>query len=177
MVSTPPPVVMDEFLCNHITDIVKIIEFESKLIADWFRLLECNSDPSLALQYDQAYNASKNEMDVLCVKLGISHNEVPLSITDLKNHIEYFHVAKHTNATPAPKNQHQQSATISRKGSEKRYLDADGFRVPPKHLIRRTTASTTDSSTTLPSGNRNNLSTNLSNNIDTTEQAPSSSTN
>ncbi|GIZ04980.1 hypothetical protein CEXT_739521 [Caerostris extrusa] len=168
MVSTPPPVVMDEFLCNHITDIVKIIEFKSKLIADWFRLLECNSDPSLALQYDQTYNASKNEMSALCVKLGISHNEVPLSITDLKNCIEYFHVAKHTNATPAPKINNSNQPLYPEREVRKRSLDADGFRVLLKHLIRRTTASTTDSSTTLPSGSRNNLS----NNIDTTEEAP-----
>ncbi|GIX92044.1 hypothetical protein CDAR_319971, partial [Caerostris darwini] len=35
-VSTPPPSkVTGEFLYNHIADIVKIIEFKSRLIADW----------------------------------------------------------------------------------------------------------------------------------------------
>ncbi|GIY80524.1 hypothetical protein CEXT_805571 [Caerostris extrusa] len=65
----PPPEVTDEFLYAHINEMIEIIELKSKLIADWFRPAECQTNPELQQQYDQTYLQYKEQMDAKCQSL------------------------------------------------------------------------------------------------------------
>ncbi|GIX96749.1 hypothetical protein CDAR_591721 [Caerostris darwini] len=172
--TTPPPVaqtntaqvaqdpesadVTDQFLYDNADEIIKIIELKAKLTADWFRPADCQTNPDLARHYDQMYDDHSKEMEARCAKLHISQNAVPVTINELKDRVEYLHMAKQATATPSANPAQANPKPTSakpRRGTEKRPLDADGFRQPPKHLIRGTTANaipTPTLPTTLPSG-------------------------
>ncbi|GIY78414.1 hypothetical protein CDAR_271951 [Caerostris darwini] len=139
--NVPPPEVTDDFLYTHLNEMIEIIDLKSKLIADWFRPTECLTNPELCQQYDQSYAKYQEQLDLKCKKLGISHNDVPATIIDLKDRIEYLHVAKRM-ATTAPNAEQQQQTPPAppKRSTEKRPLDADGFRLPAKHLTRRITS-------------------------------------
>ncbi|GIY87332.1 hypothetical protein CEXT_80171 [Caerostris extrusa] len=70
-------------------------------------------------QFDQAFNAIRNEMFEK-KKTGISHNEIPTTVIDLKNSIEYLHGAKQSKSTPVPNTRKQKPSTPSRKGTERK---------------------------------------------------------
>ncbi|GIY13276.1 hypothetical protein CDAR_443041, partial [Caerostris darwini] len=154
--NVPPPEVTDEFLYDHVNEIIEIIDIKSKLIADWFRPTECLTNPELCQQYEQTYLQHQEQLMLKCKNLGISHNEMPVTIVDLKDRIEHLHLAKQMAATaPNTEQQRQTPPALPKRSNEKRPLDADGFRLPAKHLTRRITSATPY--TIKPTGSKNLL--------------------
>ncbi|GIX84393.1 hypothetical protein CEXT_42531 [Caerostris extrusa] len=81
-------------------------------VTDEVNMGETGSDQPNAYQtqkYDQTYLQNKEQMDSMCKNLGISHNEVPAKIIDLKDRIEYLNVAKQI-ATSAPNTEQRQQS-------------------------------------------------------------------
>ncbi|GIY73585.1 hypothetical protein CDAR_429621 [Caerostris darwini] len=138
--NVPPSEVTDEFLYDHLNEVIEIIDLKSKVLADWFRPAECLTNPELCKQYDQSYKQHLGQLNLKCKQLGITHIEVPTTIIDLRDRIEYLHTAKQMAATaPNAEQQRQTPPAPYKRGKEKRPLDAEGFRLPAKHLTRKVT--------------------------------------
>ncbi|GIY13997.1 hypothetical protein CEXT_682801 [Caerostris extrusa] len=139
-----PAVVMDQFLYDNADEIIKIIELKSKLTADWFRPVACKTNLDLAKQYDLVHKTHLKEMEARCANLRISQIDVPVTINELKDRVEYLYIARQATTTPAHSNQiPKRTSAPPRRGTDKRPLDADGFRLRPKHVVRGTTANAT----------------------------------
>ncbi|GIY58990.1 hypothetical protein CEXT_678481 [Caerostris extrusa] len=130
----------------------------------WIRPAACKNDPELSAHYDQAFNAALNEIFALCSKLKVTPNQVPATVNDLKDKVQHLIDAEQSTSNPAP-NAQQHKSVPPRKGGEKRSMDSEGFRAPPKHVIRRMTSTLPLIAATpiLTSGNTT-LHTNLPNN-------------
>ncbi|GIY49198.1 hypothetical protein CEXT_37951 [Caerostris extrusa] len=122
------PVGSDEFLYFHVETITKIIELKAKLLADWFR--PKGLDPESTTKLDKEYDATTAEMLALCEGLGMSQNELPNDIYALHEKIKPVHLRLHEKTTPFHANQQKPP---TQKG--KRPLDAEGYQIPPKHLV------------------------------------------
>ncbi|GIX67528.1 hypothetical protein CEXT_632101 [Caerostris extrusa] len=71
-------------------------------------------------------------MLALCEGLSMSQNELPGDIYALHEKIKPVHLRLHEKTAPSHANQ-QKSPT--QKGKGKRPLDAEGYQIPPKHLV------------------------------------------
>ncbi|GIX81374.1 hypothetical protein CDAR_2261 [Caerostris darwini] len=70
------------------------------------------------------------EMNARCANLRISHNDVSMTINDLKERVEYLHMAKQANTTPAPNRQHQQT-TVPPNMTDEQSVQSHKLRIPP----------------------------------------------
>ncbi|GIY22076.1 hypothetical protein CDAR_584451, partial [Caerostris darwini] len=133
--NVPPPEVTDEFLYDHVNDIIEIIDIKSKLIVDWFRPTECLTNPELCQQYEQTYLQHQEQLMLKCKNLGISHNEIPVTIVDLKDRIEHLHLAKQM-AAAAPNTEHQHQTPPAPPKRRERYASNHAFSSSALELFR-----------------------------------------
>ncbi|GIY53433.1 hypothetical protein CDAR_4051 [Caerostris darwini] len=140
-----PPVGSDEFVYLHAEIITKIIELKAKMLADWFRPKDL--DQESASKLDKEYDATAAEMHALCEGLGIKHDKLPDDIYELHNRIKPIHLRLHAAAAS------NQQKPPTQKGKGKRPLDAEGYQIPPKHLVCKPPKETTTDPTPLPTGN------------------------
>ncbi|GIY22097.1 hypothetical protein CDAR_222931 [Caerostris darwini] len=124
-----PPVGSDEFLYLHVKTITRIIELKAKLLADWFR--PKGLDPESASKLDKEYDTTTAELLALCEGLGMSQNELPNDIYALHK-IKPVHLRLHEKTAPSHASQQKPP---TQKGKGKRPLDAEGYQIPPKHLV------------------------------------------
>ncbi|GIY35470.1 hypothetical protein CDAR_239431 [Caerostris darwini] len=151
-----PPVGSDEFLYLHVETITKIIELRAKLLADWFRPKDL--DLESANKLDKEYDATAEEMQTLCKGLGITHDKLPEDINALHNRIKPVHLRLHEKAAPHA----NQQKNPTQKGKGKRPLDAEGYQIPPKHLVCKPPKENSTDLTPLPTGNPFSLPANAS---------------
>ncbi|GIY84830.1 hypothetical protein CDAR_282211 [Caerostris darwini] len=142
-----PPVGSDEFLYLHAETITKVIELKAKLLADWFR--PQGLDPESTDKLDQEYDATTAEMLALCEGLGMTHGELPNDILALHEKMKPIHLRLHEETTPS--HAIQQKPPPTQKG--KRPLDAEGYHIPPKHLVCKNSAGKHKDLAPLPTGN------------------------
>ncbi|GIY01335.1 hypothetical protein CDAR_599231 [Caerostris darwini] len=152
-----PPVGSDEFLYLHVETITKIIELRAKLLADWFRPKDL--DLESANKLDKEYDATAAEMQTLCEGLGIVHDKLPEDINALHNRIKPVHLRLHEKAASPHANQQKPP---TQKGKGKRPLDAEGYQIPPKHLVCKSPKENSSDLTPLPTGNPFSLPANAS---------------
>ncbi|GIY85089.1 hypothetical protein CDAR_398291 [Caerostris darwini] len=126
-----PPLGSDEFLYLHAETITKMIDLKAKMLADWFR--PQGLDPESAGKLDQIYEANAAEMKTLCEGLGMTYGELPDDILALHEKIKTIHLRLHGETT-SPQAIQQKPSPIQ-KGKGKRSLDAEGYQIPPKHLV------------------------------------------
>ncbi|GIY13602.1 hypothetical protein CDAR_567341 [Caerostris darwini] len=143
-----PPLGSDEFLYLHAETITKIIELKAKLLADWFR--PQGLDPESTEKLDQVYETNAAEMQTLCKGLGMTYGN-PENIHILHKKIKPIHLRLHGETTP-PQAIQQKPSPIQ-KGKGKRPLDAEGYQIPPKHLVCKNPAGKSKDSAPLPTGN------------------------
>ncbi|GIY67959.1 RNA-directed DNA polymerase from mobile element jockey [Caerostris darwini] len=144
-----PPVGSDEFLHLHAGTITKVIELKAKLLADWFR--PQGLDPESTDKLDQEYDATTAEMLALCEGLGMTHGELPNDILALHEKIKPIHLRLHEETTSS--HAIQQKPPPTHKGKGKRPLDAEGYQIPPKHLVCKNPAGKPKDLAPLPTGN------------------------
>ncbi|GIY74564.1 hypothetical protein CDAR_410111 [Caerostris darwini] len=144
-----PPVGSDEFLYLHAETISKLIEIKAKTLAIIFR--PKGLDPESNAKLDLEYRAYTAEMDVLCDELGLTLDKLPDSILALHEKIKHIHLRLHGETTSIQEIQQKPSPT--QKGKGKRPLDAEGFQIPPKHLVCKNPAETSKVPAPLPTGN------------------------
>ncbi|GIX89564.1 nucleic-acid-binding protein from transposon X-element [Caerostris extrusa] len=86
----------------------------------------------------------------LCKGLGMSHNELPNDIFALHERIKPVHLRLHGETTPTRET--QQKPPIQ-KGKGKSPLDAEGYQIPPKHLVCKNPIEKPKDLSPLPTGN------------------------
>ncbi|GIY85092.1 hypothetical protein CDAR_398311 [Caerostris darwini] len=144
-----PQLGSDEFLYLHAETITKMIDLKAKMLADWF--LPQGLDPDSAGKLDQIYEANAAEMKTLCEGLGMTYGELPDDILALHEKIKTIHLRLHGETT-SPQAIQQKPSPIQ-KGKGKRSLDAEGYQIPPKHLVCKNPAGKSKDPATLPTGN------------------------